>query len=101
MPTKKKIRLGILTAVAAVSVAIMAIWGFADKISYTIKEKYIIPCVDKRVDKLTEFSNDKIAVMYEFNMRHAKISGLDTLWNECREKVYAEKEKRIGSVRNE
>lgn len=96
--TVKKSNKWSIVAIGSTIGAVLAIWAFADKASAEFKEKYLIPVIDCRHDEKQKISDEKLDVIYMFNMEKAKIDGNIDLWNRCVDNV--QNKGRINRIRN-
>ena len=76
-----------ITVVAGIAAAALTLWALADKVNAFIKDKYIVPIIDCRIDDKQRFNNEKLDVIYNYTMESAKCDGKEDLWNKCVDNV--------------
>lgn len=82
--TKKNITLAVIAGICA---SLLTILALTDKACGYVKERYMIPCVDMRIDDKTKLNNDKLEVLYLYTMEVAKTDGKSQLWDRCVDQV--------------
>jgi hypothetical protein len=97
MTAAKKNKWSII-AVGSTVGALLAIWGFADKVNARVKEKYLTPIIDCRIEEKQRFNNEKLEVLYMFNMEKARQEGNIDLWNSCVDK--AQSQGKVNRIRH-
>lgn len=69
--------------IAASAASLLTLWALADKVNAFVKEKYIVPIIDCRIDDKQRFNNEKLDVLYMYTMESAKKNGSAALWDKC------------------